>query len=327
MRGASRFVRTLLAATAFANSTIADADEGGVPFWLSGQYASIAAIAPTPGWTVTLLPYYYSGSADRSRTFPRGDTLVTGVDSHVGLLNTQLAYAWDAKLFGGVPMIGLSWGAGNNGTSANLLVSLPSASPQAAVSDSVNGGTDLYPIATLSWDNGNDNWMVYLTGDIPVGAYDAKRLSNIGIGHGAIDAGAGYTYLDQKTGHEFSAVAGLTYNLENPQTNYRNGIDSHLDWAASRFLSESWQVGIAGYVYYQLTNDSYPTEGVIGRLRQQELGGFRSRAAAVGPELGYLFKMGKQTGYLNLRAYWEFWARNRVEGYALFATINLPLGR
>ncbi len=327
MRGASRFVRTLLAATAFANSTIADADEGGVPFWFSGQYASLAAIAPTPGWTVTLLPYYYSGSADRSRTFPRGDTLVTGVDSHVGLLNTQLAYAWDAKLFGGVPMIGLSWGAGNNGTSANLLVSLPSASPQAAVSDSVNGGTDLYPIATLSWDNGNDNWMVYLTGDIPVGAYDAKRLSNIGIGHGAIDAGAGYTYLDQKTGHEFSAVAGLTYNLENPQTNYRNGIDSHLDWAASRFLSERWQVGIAGYVYYQLTNDSYPTEGVIGRLRQQELGGFRSRAAAVGPELGYLFKMGKQTGYLNLRAYWEFWARNRVEGYALLATINLPLGR
>lgn len=327
MRGASRFVRTLLAATAFANSTIADADEGGVPFWFSGQYASLAAIAPTPGWTVTLLPYYYSGSADRSRTFPRGDTLVTGVDSHVGLLNTQLAYAWDAKLFGGVPMIGLSWGAGNNGTSANLLVSLPSASPQAAVSDSVNGGTDLYPIATLSWDNGNDNWMVYLTADIPVGAYDAKRLSNIGIGHGAIDAGAGYTYLDQKTGHEFSAVAGLTYNLENPQTNYRNGIDSHLDWAASRFLSERWQVGIAGYVYYQLTDDSYPTEGVIGRLRQQELGGFRSRAAAVGPELGYLFKMGKQTGYLNLRAYWEFWARNRVEGYALLATINLPLGR
>lgn len=327
MRGASRFVRTLLAATAFANSTIADADEGGVPFWFSGQYASLAAIAPTPGWTVTLLPYYYSGSADRSRTFPRGDTLVTGVDSHVGLLNTQFAYAWDAKLFGGVPMIGLSWGAGNNGTSANLLVSLPSASPQAAVSDSVNGGTDLYPIATLSWDNGNDNWMVYLTADIPVGAYDAKRLSNIGIGHGAIDAGAGYTYLDQKTGHEFSAVAGLTYNLENPQTNYRNGIDSHLDWAASRFLSESWQVGIAGYVYYQLTDDSYPTEGVIGRLRQQELGGFRSRAAAVGPELGYLFKMGKQTGYLNLRAYWEFWARNRVEGYALLATINLPLGR
>lgn len=319
-----RLAACLLAATVVA--THAHADEGGVPFWFSGQYASLAAIAPTPDLTVTLLPYYYSGSADRSKTFPRGDTLVAGVDSHVGLVNMQLAYAWDSKLFGGVPMIGLSWGAGNNGTSANLLASLPSASPQAAVSDSVSGGTDLYPIATLSWNKGNDNGMVYLTGDIPVGAYDAKRLSNIGIGHGAIDAGGGYTYLDQKTGYEFSAVAGLTYNLENPQTNYRNGIDSHLDWAASRFLSESWQLGIAGYVYYQLTDDSYPTEGVIGALRQQELGGFRSRVAAVGPELGYLFKMGQQTGYLNLRAYSEFWARNRLEGYAVLATVSLPLG-
>src|SRR5262245_34658180 len=28
-------------------------------------------------------------------------------------------------------------------------------------------------------------------GDVPVGAYDSTRLSNIGIGHGAIDAGVG----------------------------------------------------------------------------------------------------------------------------------------
>lgn len=318
-----RLVACLLAAVVVTVN--ARADEGGVPFWLSGQYASMAALAPTPGWTVTLLPYYYDGSADGSKTFPRGETLVTGIDSHVGLINMQLAYAWDTRLFGGVPMIGLSWGAGTNGTSANLLASLPSANPL-AVSDSANGGTDLYPIATLSWNKGNDNWMAYLTGDIPLGAYDAKRLSNVGIGHGAIDAGGGYTYLDQKTGFEFSAVAGLTYNLKDPQTHYRNGIDSHLDWAVSRFLSDSWQLGITGYVYYQLTDDSYPTEGFIGKLRQQELGGFRSRVASMGPELGYLLKMGDRTGYVNLRAYREFWAHHRLEGYAIFATINLPFG-
>jgi len=39
---------------------------------------------------------------------------------------------------------------------------------------------------------------------VPVGAYDSTRLSNIGIGHGAIDAGVGYTYLNPQTGHEFS---------------------------------------------------------------------------------------------------------------------------
>jgi hypothetical protein len=82
----------------------------------------------------------------------------------------------------------------------------------------------------------------------------------------------------------------------------------------SQFLSESWELGVVGYVYYQLTNDSYPTEAIIGGLRQQALGGFKSRVASVGPEVGYVFKMGKQTGYFNLRGYCEFWAQNRREG-------------
>jgi hypothetical protein len=326
MKPSRPFVRTLLSASAILGSMSARADEGGVPFWFSGQYASMAAAAPTPGWTVTLLPYYYDGSADRSETFPRGNTLVTDVDSHLGLVNTQIAYAWDTKVLGGVPMIGLSWGAGNNGTSANLLATLPSADLEVTRSDSASGGTDLYPIATLSWSEGNDNWMAYVTGDIPTGAYNSQRLSNIGIGHGVIDAGGGYTYLNGKSGLEFSAVAGLTYNFKNQDTDYRNGLDAHLDWGLSQFLSESWEVGVAGYVYYQLTDDSYPTQGIIGGLRKQTLGGFKSRVAAAGPEVGYVFKMGKQSGYLNLRGYWEFWAQNRVEGYALFATVNLPLG-
>jgi hypothetical protein len=130
-----RMIERMLVATsvvaAFAGPTAARADEGGVPFWFSGQYASMAAVAPTPGWTVTLLPYYYNGSADRSKTFAKGNRLVTNLDSHLGLMNAQLGYAWDTKVFRAVPMIGLSWGAGNNGTSANILATLPSAKPQA----------------------------------------------------------------------------------------------------------------------------------------------------------------------------------------------------
>lgn len=321
-----QLVLALVAAGALA-ATPARADEGGVPFWFSGQYASMSAVPPTPGWTVTLLPYYYNGSAERSKTFAKGNTLVTTLDSHLWLMIAQLSYAWDTKVLGGVPMVGMSWGAGNNGTSANPLATLPSATPQVTRSDSANGGTDLYPIATLSWAKGNDNWMAYLTGDIPTGAYNSQRLSNIGLGHGAIDAGGGYTYLNEKSGLELSAVAGLTYNFKNSDTSYRSGVDSHLDWALSHFLSESWQVGVVGYAYYQLTNDSYPTDGIIGGLREQALGGFKSKVASVGPEVGYVFKMGKQMGYVNLRGYWEFWAQNRTEGYALFATINLPLGQ
>ena len=97
--------------------------------------------------------------------------------------------------------------------------------------------------------------MTYVTGDIPVGAYDPARLSNLGIGHAAIDGGGGYTYFNPAAGHEFSAVAGFTYNFKNHDTQYQNGIDFHVDWGVSQFLSKQVFVGLVGYGYQQITDD------------------------------------------------------------------------
>ena len=99
------------------------------------------------------------------------------------------------------------------------------------------------------------------------------------------------------TGHEFSAVAGLTYNLENPSTNYKNGVDFHLDWAASQYLSKQIFVGPVGYVYDQLSCDSGSGDRV---------GCFESRVVGIGPQIGYLFPIGNMQGYLNFKAYAEF---------------------
>src|ERR1700704_1341134 len=143
------------------------------------------------------------------------------------------------------------------------------------ISDSVTGFGDLYPQFFLRWNAGVHNYMTYLTGDIPVGVYDSARLSNIGLGHGAIDGGGGYTYFNPQTGHEFSAVAGFTYNLVNPATNYQNGVDFHLDMAAAQFLSKQVFVGAVGYVYDQLSAD---------RGSAPILGPIESRVFGVGPQ-------------------------------------------
>ena len=45
----------------------------------------------------------------------------------------------------------------------------------------------IYPTLKLKWNSGVNNFMVYGTGDIPVGDYNPNQLANIGIGHGAID--------------------------------------------------------------------------------------------------------------------------------------------
>src|SRR6266699_7076712 len=115
-----------------------------------------------------------------------------------------------------------------------------------SIGDSITSVGDLYPLASLKWNAGVNNFMTYVTGDIPVGAYSPTRHANLGIGHGAIDGGGGYTYFNPQTGHEFSAVAGFTYNFKHTDTQYQNGVDMHLDWGASQFVTKEWQIGVVG---------------------------------------------------------------------------------
>jgi hypothetical protein len=179
-------------------------------------------------------------------------------------------------------------------------------------SDSLFGVADLYPMATLKWNAGVHNFMVYTMWDLPVGSYNSNRLANIGIGHWAADAGVGYTYFNPQSGLEFSVVTGFTYNWENPSTNYKNGIDWHVDWGVSQFLNKQVHIGLVGYFYQQLTGDS--GSGAT-------LGDFKSRVAGIGPQIGYIFPVNTTTqGYLNLKGYKEFAAENRPEGWNVWLT-------
>ena len=167
----------------------------------------------------------------------------------------------------------------------------------------------------LKWNAGVNNFMTYITGDMPAGAYDSARLANIGIGHWAVDVGGGYTYFDPTTGHEASAVLGFTYNFINPSTQYQNGVDMHLDWGVSQFLTKQVQVGLVGYLYQEIGCDSGSGDHV---------GCFQSRTVGIGPQFGYIFPIGdKLQGYFNIKAYGEFDAANRPSGWNLWLTFNL----
>src|SRR2546423_14757314 len=95
-----------------------------------------------------------------------------------------------------------------------------------------------------------------------------------GIGHGAVDAGFGYTYFNPKTGQEFSGVLGFTYNTTNRSTQYQNGVDMHFDWGASQFLTKQFQIGLVGYVY-----DEIGSKTALG----ERVGRFQFRVLGVGP--------------------------------------------
>src|SRR5689334_16153398 len=198
---------TLAAALVFAVShrLPARADEGGLSFWLPGQYGSFAAIAPSSGWSMSLQFYNYGGSIGAGSLLSRGHLLSSDLRGSFDGLFIVPTYTPDTTILGAHPSFSLAFAPAYSSSSANVSINRLSASR----SDSVFGGSDLYPTAQLYWNAGDHNFMAYLAGDIPVGTYSPNQLSAIGIGHGAIDVGGAYTFLSTKTGAEFSATLGF----------------------------------------------------------------------------------------------------------------------
>jgi len=255
-------VTSLAVATLTATPNVSWADEGGVGFWLPGEFGSLAAAPQVPGWALGIINIYESERASGAVAAAREITINGGkvpvnvnlnlnLSARADLVLVAPTYVFATPVFGGQLAVSMAGAAGY--ASANLSGTLTESvggltvTKQGEISDARFGFADLYPQVSLRWNNGVNSWMIYGMGDIPVGTYDSSRLANLGINHGAADGGVGYTYFDPKTGHEFSVVTGLTYNLINPATSYQNGIDWHLDWAASQFLTKQVQVGVLGY--------------------------------------------------------------------------------
>ncbi len=315
---------------------ISRADESGVSFWIPGLFGSLAATPQQPGWSLANIYYHTSVSAGadvaRAREFqlgnvPAGVTVNANLNLHVnatGDLGFVLpSYVFATPVLGGQASVSLLAAYGVVGTSLAGTLSGVLTGPfggtvpfarSDTISDTTWGFGDLAPMFQLKWNSGVNNYMTYLTGDIPVGAYQSTRLSNIGIGHGAIDAGGGYTYFNPETGHELSGVLGFTYNFINNSTQYQSGVDLHFDWGASQFLTKQVQVGLVGYVYKELGCDSGSGDRV---------GCFQSQVVGVGPQIGYLFPVGDMQGYLNFKAYGEFDAASRPSGWNTWLTFSI----
>jgi hypothetical protein len=319
---------------AFLPVGTAKADEGGVSFWVPGFFGSLAAVPQQPGWSLANIYYHTTVSAGsdvaRAREFQIGKipvNLSASLNANVnatGDLGIVIpTYVFATPVLGGQFSLGavLSYGRVSTSLSGTLTGTLTTPGGSIpfirsdSISDSVWGFGDILPMASLRWNAGVHNYMIYLTGDIPVGAYDSTRLSNIGIGHGAIDAGGGYTYFDQQTGRELSAVLGFTYNFLNQSTQYQNGVDMHLDWGMSQFFTKQFMAGLVGYVYKEIGCDSGSGDRV---------GCFQSQVVGIGPQIGYIFPISKEwQGYINVKGYKEFAAEHRPDGWNVWLTFAI----
>jgi hypothetical protein len=313
------------------------ADESGVSFWVPGFFGSLAATPQQPGWSLATVDYHTSvsagGNVALAKEFQIGQVpanltatarLNASVNATGDLGFVVPTYVFATPVLGGQASASLvaAYGVVSTTLAGQLAGNLTGPGGGSipfmrsdSFSDTTWGFGDLVPQFALRWNAGVNNYMAYITGDIPVGAYQSDRLSNLGLGHGAIDAGGGYTYFNPETGHEFSGVLGFTYNFINPTTQYQSGVDLHFDWGASQFLTKQVQVGLVGYAYQEIGCDSGSGDRV---------GCFQSQVFGIGPQFGYVFPLSQALqGYINLKAYAEFGGSDRPTGWNTWLTFAI----
>jgi hypothetical protein len=309
--------RTVLIAQAAALiavlSSPAMAVEGGTSFYLLGSKTTMAGFLPPPGFYGLLQNYAYTGSADIDFE-TAGITLSGGVDADAYIALPTALWVTEADVLGGNLAFTLTTPFGGKRVEVGLITGRGGEADAErdnwAFGDPVLG-------ATLGWHDGNLHYSLGTLINVPIGQWEFGNPVNIGFNRWVIDTTAALTYLDQTTGLELSGALGLTYNFENPDTDYKSGTELHAEGAAMYHASHTFSIGVNGYALRQITGDS--GSGAV-------LGDFEGQVFAIGPALDYTFMIGQRPVATNLRYFYEFSVENRMQGHAGFLNIALPLG-
>lgn len=136
----------LLALSAALPAGVAQADEGGLGFWLPGQFGALAAVPTDPGWAFPLVYYHASAELSANEAIPRGGRgrLAVGVDAKADLLFGGPAYTFAESVLGGQAALAMLVAVGRSEVDVEATLTGPRGRTLATqVNDSLKGSSDL----------------------------------------------------------------------------------------------------------------------------------------------------------------------------------------
>jgi hypothetical protein len=287
--------------------------EGGTGHYVPGAVATLIDLAPTqPGWVIEPIYLRYEGDAGLADEIP-----IAGIDVF-GLKATS-----DVLLVGGFytfeqPVLGAHYSVGAMAPYVWMTVEgeIQTVLGDRRRRDTVSGLGDLTLIpALLGWKDGPWQYNAALTVYAPTGDYEVGRLANPGLNYWSFNSWAGVSYNNPTNGFNAALHGGLVFNTENPDTDYRSGVMTHLEGSVQQLLP-------VGRGYLSLGAEAFWLEQVTADSGQRPiLGDFKGRTAGIGPVLGYLLPMGEQNFVAELRWLPEIETKNRLEGDYLWLKV------
>lgn len=283
--------------------------ESGFGVYLLGSKGMAAGYVPHPGFYFASQQFRYRGE------FTGPVSVAPGTIS-----NAQISVATDFNMLSPVWITEKHLFGGRLGFSATLPVGSVDVVLDTLGTSTVDSGFwigDPLFSTFLGWSHKDFHWNAGITTVAPVGQYDSNRLSNLSLNRPAVDIFGALSWIDPKDGLDLSLAVGLTVNGENRETNYRSGLEFHSEWSIAKALSPALSIGVMGYFYKQLSDDS--GSGAV-------LGGFRGQTAAVGGFLNYRFNLEDRAVSLRAQVLEEFNVKNRFRGHPVSLHLVVELG-
>ncbi|MFI2810952.1 transporter [Microbulbifer sp. JSM ZJ756] len=309
-RGAGRAMqcwRRWAALALLAAALPGHATEGGIGYYVPGSMATLIDRAPVQqGWVIKPQYMHYSGDFAAGAETPIAGLVALGLDVEIDAFVPGLLYTFEKKVLGADYTLGAfpSW--------ADVTVTGTVETPLGNFSrrDSVSGlgDTTLVP-ALMAWVD--DCWQYNFAAfaHAPTGDYEAGRLANEGLNYWALDLVGGAAYTNPTAGFNASMFAGVMFNEENDDTNYRSGRLFHLDASIQQMIkagSGFLTLGLNGFWADQISDDRKP--GIIIQ------GDFKQRTAGIGPVIGYMVPKGSENFLVELSWLPELDTENTPEG-------------
>jgi len=158
----------------------------------------------------------------------------------------------------------------------------------------------------ISWHGDRYDTAIAVAAFVPTGHFNPDSTASPGRGHltGLFSVGITY-YLDAEKTWSFALLPRYEIHTKKRRNiDIRPGDNFLFEWGLGKSLPKDWQVGLAGYGQWQVTDDSGSDITWDKNVHD--------RAFAVGPEVTKFIPKWKLN--VSVRAQWEFESKDRAEG-------------
>ncbi|WP_120500562.1 transporter [Roseovarius sp. EL26] len=303
----------------------AEAVEGGIETYLLGSRDSMAGVLPPSGDYLNNDFVFFSGTAP---SLSAGGIVVTDPDIDVFTYKLNYTHVFDAQL--GNTRLGLNINLPYVSADGNYTGELSSGFGGTLTDTGEHEFGDFVVTPLFNWSNKKLHTTLALQFFLPTGHYQSTQVNvgnrtidalNAGKNRFAFDPTLAMTWFDPSTGWEYSGAFGMTFSAENDTTNYQTAPEAHLEATILRHFPNKLALGLTGYAYHQIGNDS--GSGAVNTQRLLGASSLEAEVYGLGPILSYSTAIGKTPVSIKTKYISEFGAKRRFESEKFWMTIGL----